>query len=120
MTYYRVIRAVDPHDIRVVTNFFTVDKKDDSLRLVVDGRKVNVLMEPPPKMELPTIHEVLEYLMNNEYALTVDGTSYFYQFGISDEVGTLFCANLSAERGNFIPVALTIHRPEGKQHAPSR
>ena len=117
MMHYKVVRAVDPHDIRVITNFFTVDKKDGSLRLVVDGRKVNILMEPPPKMELPTIYEVIDYLMSNEYALTVDGTSYFYQFGISDEVGTLFCANLAAARGSFTPVALT-RMPMGWSYAP--
>jgi len=117
LMHYRVIRAVDPHDIKVVTNFFTVDKKDETLRLVVDGRKVNVLMEPPPKMELPTIYEVIDYLMDNEYALTVDGTSYFYQFGISDEVGNLFCANLADARGDFTPVALT-RMPMGWAYAP--
>lgn len=117
LLHYKVVRAIDPRNIKVVTNFFTVDKKDETLRLVVDGRKVNVLMEPPPKMELPTIEEVVNYLMSNEYAMTVDGISYFYQFGISDEVSTLFCANLAAARGEFTPVALT-RMPMGWSYAP--
>ena len=118
LTYYKVVRAVNTRDIRVVTNFFTVDKKDLTLRLVVDGRKVNVLMKPPPNMELPEIHAVIDYLMENEYACTCDGKSYFYQVPISDEVGTMFCTNLAGTRGNFVPVAMT-KMPMGWSYAPA-
>jgi len=117
MLHYRVVRDVRQSDIKVVTNFFCVDKKDKTLRLVVDGRKVNVLMERPPRMDLPSLHSVIDYLMSNAYALQVDGTSFFYQFGISEEVGTMFCANLAAERGRFTPVALT-RMPMGWSYAP--
>ena len=117
MTSYCVVRDIRQKDIRVVTNFFCVDKKDLTLRLVVDGRKTNALMQPPPSMDLPHIHEVVAYLMSNEYALTVDGVSYFYQFGISPEVGTMFATNLSGTRGNFVPVALT-RMPMGWSYAP--
>jgi len=117
LLYYQVVRDVRQQDIRVVTNFFCVEKKDSTLRLVVDGRKVNVLMERPPRMDLPGLHEVIDYVLSNDYALQVDGTSYFYQFGISDEVGTMFCANLSAERGQFTPVAMT-RMPMGWSYAP--
>lgn len=96
---------------------FCVEKKDLSLRLVVDGRKVNVLLQPPPRMDLPGLHEVIDYVMSNEYALQVDGSSYFYQFGISEEVGSMFCANLAAERGRFFPVAMT-RMPMGWSFAP--
>jgi len=117
LVHYLVVRDVRQSEIKVVTNMFTVDKKDASLRLVVDGRKVNVLMEPPPRMELPSIQDVITYVMSNNYALTVDGTSYFYQFAISEEVGTMFCANLAAERGSFRPVAMT-RMPMGWAYAP--
>ena len=107
MTSCGVIRTVDPHDIRCVTNFFTVDKKDMSLRLVIDGRKVNLLMERPPNMELPTMESIVDYVMSNKYAMQCDGKSWFYQVPISKEVGTMFCANLADTRGKFVPVALT-------------
>jgi len=117
LIHYLVVRDIRQCDIKVVTNMFTVDKKDESLRLVVDGRKVNVLMETPPKMELPSIQDVIAYIMSNNFALTVDGSSYFYQFAISEEVGTMFCANLSAARGLFRPVAMT-RMPMGWSYAP--
>lgn len=117
MTSYCVVRDIRQKDIRVVTNFFCVAKKDLTLRLVVDGRKTNALMAPPPPMNLPHIHEVVAYLMTNEFALTVDGISYFYQFGISDEVGTMFATNLSGTRGDFVPVAMT-RMPMGWSYAP--
>jgi hypothetical protein len=68
---------------------FTVPKKDQRLRLIVDGRKVNSLMQKPPRMPIPTIHEMIDYVMDHEWALTVDGRSFFYQFPISEEVGTM-------------------------------
>ena len=115
---YGVVRNINRSEIKCVTNYFTVDKKDLTLRLVVDGRKVNLLMEKPPGMELPEMQEVINYLMSNRYALSVDGKSYFYQVPISDEVGSMFCANLAGTRGKFISVAMT-RLPMGWSYAPA-
>ena len=115
---YDVVRTINLRDIKCVTNFFTVDKKDLSLRLVIDGRKVNLLMEKPPRMEIPDMQEVINYLMSNRYALSVDGRSYFYQVPISDEVGAMFCANLSGTRGAFVSVAMK-RLPMGWSYAPA-
>ena len=104
--------------VRAITSFFTVAKKSGRLRLVVDGRRVNALMKRIPPMELPAIQEVLLYLMSNKFFCTVDGVSYFYQFGISVEVGELFCANLAGTKGEFVPVALT-RMPMGWSWAPA-
>jgi len=113
---WQVVR--EARHIRAITNYFTVVKKNGTLRLVVDARKINALMKRVPKMDLPTIQEVLLLLMTNKYFIVVDGRSYFYQFRISDEVGEFFCANLAAERGPFTTVALT-RMPMGWNWAPA-
>jgi hypothetical protein len=107
-----------PRSVRVVTNFFTVPKKSGKLRLVVDGRRVNRLMSTVPHMELPTIHEVADYLLENSFFMTVDGRSYFYQFPISEGMGEFFCANLAGTKGHFSPVCLT-RMPMGWSWAPA-
>ena len=118
MTVCGVVRTINLRDIKCVTNFFTVDKKDLSLRLVVDGRKVNMLMERPPNMELPTLESIVDYVMSNRFATQCDGKSWFYQVPISEEVGTMFCANLAGTRGEFVSVALT-RLPMGWSYAPA-
>jgi hypothetical protein len=115
---WRVVEEISLDGIRVNTNYFTVPKKDGKLRLVVDGRKVNALMHTVPRMELPGVHEVIDYVMGNNFALTVDGVSYFYQIGISPEVGTMFCANLSGSRGCFTSVRMN-RLPMGWNWAPA-
>jgi len=118
LIHYTVVRDINIKDVRCVTNFFTVDKKDKSLRLVVDGRKVNCLMEDPPKMELPSLHEVVDYIMGAKWALSVDGISYFYQIPIGEDVGSMFSAHLSENRGTFRTVCMT-RLPMGWSWAPA-
>jgi len=113
---WRVVRLTT--QVRAITNYFTVAKRNGTLRLIVDARKINNLMRRVPKMDLPTIQEVLLYLMSNKFFITVDGLSYFYQFRISDEVGNFFCANLAGERGQFTTVAMT-RMPMGWCWAPA-
>jgi hypothetical protein len=104
--------------VSAITNLFTVPKKDGSLRLVCDGRKVNAIMKPPPNMALPDIHEIIDHLLENRFFCTVDGKSFFYQFPVSDEVGSYFSANLAGTRGNFTQVSLT-RMPMGWSWAPA-
>lgn len=113
---WRVVR--ETMHVRAITNYFTVSKKNGTLRLVVDARKINALMRRVPKMELPVLNEVLLLLLCSKYFITVDGTSYFYQFHISEKVGELFCANLAGARGEFTTVALT-RMPMGWNWAPA-
>jgi len=113
---WRVVR--ETMHVRAITNYFTVAKKNGTLRLVVDARKVNALMRRVPRMELPSLNEVLLLLLCSKYFITVDGTSYFYQFHISEKVGELFCANLAGARGQFTTVALT-RMPMGWSWAPA-
>lgn len=117
LMHYGVTRTLDREHIRVIANMFTVDKKDLSLRLVCDGRKTNSLMTKPEKMAIPQIHDVIAYLMKNRYACTVDGLSYFYQFPIGEDVGTMFAAHLSGTRGAFQTVCMT-RMPMGWSYAP--
>jgi hypothetical protein len=104
--------------VSAITNLFTVPKKDGSLRLVCDGRKVNKLMNQPPKMDLPEIHNIIDFLLASRYFCTVDGKSFFYQFPISEGVGGYFSANLAGSRGSFTPVSLT-RMPMGWSWAPA-
>jgi len=113
---WKVVR--ETRHVRAITNFFTVAKKNGTLRLVVDARKINNLMRRIPKMDLPTVQEVLMLLMGSKYYITVDGTSYFYQWHIAPEVGEFFCANLAGARGTFTTVALT-RMPMGWSWAPA-
>lgn len=116
LSAWRIVRT--PKHVRAITNFFTVPKKSGKLRLVVDGRRVNKMMTTTPSMDLPSIHEFADYLLDNNYFMTVDGKSYFYQFPISEGMGEFFCANLSGSKGNFLPVALS-RMPMGWSWAPA-
>lgn len=111
--------VVEPTEhVKTITNYFTVEKKNGSLRLVVDGRKVNRMMKRIPKMLLPKITEVIEYLLNNNYFTTVDGKSYFYQIPIAECIGRFFCSNIAARRGRFTTVRMT-RLPMGWNWAPA-
>eukprot|EP00760_Papus_ankaliazontas_P003778 PhM_4_TR11647/c4_g3_i2/m.68124 len=103
---------------RAVLALFTVLKKNSKLRLVVDGRKINRIMSHTPKMELPTIPEVQTYLRDNEWFVTVDGRSYFYQCPLGEEVREFFTANLAGTRGRFERVQLC-RLPMGWSWAPA-
>lgn len=104
--------------IRAITNLFTVPKKNGALRLVVDARRVNRLMKRVPPMQLPTIPAILQRLYKCRYFATVDGKSFFYQFPLSPEVGSFFCANVSATKGTFVPFRMR-RLPMGWNWAPA-
>jgi hypothetical protein len=98
---------------------FCVEKKNATLRLILDCRWLNGLGAKPPNMHLPGIHDVLKYLLKNEWAAQVDATSWFYQFLLGTRVAKYFGARLAGHRGlQLIDVVIT-KMPMGWSWAPA-
>eukprot|EP00760_Papus_ankaliazontas_P021227 PhM_4_TR18660/c3_g2_i2/m.19851 len=110
-----VAHGTDP---KVIMPMFTVPKKDEHLRLIMDCRRLNQGFAPPPSMDLPRIHDVVDYILDHEMAAQADGRSYFYQFPLSKEVGRYFGSVLGEARGRMETVALTV-MPMGWSWAPA-
>ena len=100
-----------------VLNLFTVPKKNKSLRVVIDGRKINKLQVKPKDMQLPSILDIIDMLMSNEFCAVADAKAYFYQFPLCDVVSHYFASNLSHNRGSFKTVYCS-RLPMGWSHAP--
>eukprot|EP00760_Papus_ankaliazontas_P004068 PhM_4_TR11685/c1_g2_i2/m.76232 len=96
---YGVMRA---HEHDFGTNYmplFTVKKKDESLRLILDARHINEAFSKPPEMKLPRIHDFIQYVLQNEFCAQCDARSWFYQIPIHPEISAFFGAKLCAGRG---------------------
>jgi hypothetical protein len=92
--------VVSPGTPKLSMPMFCVPKKDPSLlRLILDCRNLNKLCAPPPSMQLPSLHEMIDYLMQNQYACQCDAKSWFYQFGLDSSLKSYFGARLGGHRG---------------------
>ncbi|MCG3775456.1 MAG: hypothetical protein JW395_2296 [Nitrospira sp.] len=80
---------------------FTTPKKNLDLRLIQDGRPINIHFAKPPEMFLPRIHDVIDRILGAEYVADADGVSYFYQIPLSPEVRDYFGCRLAGGRGLF-------------------
>lgn len=81
---------------------FKVPKSDgNTSRLIGDCRTINGLLPRPGNMELPGIHSVMKRLLSGNFMAQRDGTSYFYQFELSDEASSVFGSRVGNERGIF-------------------
>lgn len=98
---------------------FCVEKKDKTLRLILDCRFINQRCAPPPDMHLPKIHDILAYLMQNEYAAEVDARSWFYQFHLSNSVSQVFGARVGGHRGGILTDICLSRMPMGWNWAPA-
>ena len=99
---------------------FCVPKKDPALlRLILDCRILNAACKPPPPMELPTIHNMIDYIMNNEWACQSDAHSWFYQFPLCHDIMKYFGARISGSRGNELLEMCLASLPMGWSWAPS-
>ena len=85
--------------LNLVMSLFCVPKKDDTLRLILDCRTLNERCYRPPEMMLPSIHDIIDYLMKNDFACSCDGKSWFYQFHLAPEVSRYFGAHICGHRG---------------------
>ena len=87
---------------KVVLKAFVVPKKSGGQRFVVDGRKLNRIMNPPPQMHLDHITTIIDRVAHANYVVLADATSWFYQFLISPDLHTFFGVNVAGSRGQFI------------------
>ena len=95
-----VIGEAAPRDFG--TNYmpvFTVPKKDETLRLIQDGRHLNRWFDRPPSMNLPRIHDVIDTLMRNEFFAQCDAKSWFYQIPLCRDIQKYFGVVLGGGRG---------------------
>ena len=112
-----VVRRGNP---LLVMPMFTVPKKDPNLlRLILDCRILNELCKRPPEMNLPSIHEIIDYLMQNEWAVEVDFTSWFYQFLLGLGVQKYFGARLAGHRGRDLIDIVMLRMAQGWSWAPA-
>ena len=102
---YGVVKRVSARQT-VVLHAFTVPKKSAGVRFVADGRKLNKLMYRPPEMLLPKIPQVIDRVLESSWAVLADGKSWFYQFGLHEEIQAFFGINLGHQRGDFIQTRL--------------
>ena len=102
----------------VVHRTFTVPKKDSTLRLICDCRKLNRVFECPPAMHLPSIHNVIENLLDSEWMAHADARSYFYQFSLAPEIRSYFGAVLGHARGETCSIQFS-SMPMGWSWAPA-
>ena len=87
---------------------FTTPKKNGDLRLIFDCRRLNSMFEEPPRMDLPHITDVIDYIMDHELAGTSDGVSYFYQFPLHTDIQKYFSSRLGGFRGKYTDVSAKV------------
>lgn len=102
---------------RLGTALFKVPKDDKVSRLIGDLRPLNKMLPRPGKMELPTIGEVLEHLLGQNWLVQVDARSYFYQFEIHETLSEILTSKVGDARGRFMMFAWLV-MPMGFAHAP--
>ena len=90
----------------VILHAFTVEKKSGGLRFVVDGRKLNRSMGPPPQMRLPHITAVIHRIVNSNWVVLSDARSWFYQIEVDASIRPFFGVNTAGERGQFTRTVL--------------
>lgn len=87
--------------IKIFLKAFEVPKiKKLRVRLIINAIPTNDLTGDPMGMHLPTERDVEEAVLNFNYFLEVDGTSYYNQFPLTREVAAYF--GLRIGDGNFV------------------
>lgn len=89
------------------SNVVLVTKKDGSLRLCIDYRKLNAVTEPD-RYPLPRIEDILHAAKTSEYMTTLDLRSGYHQVSVSaeDQDKTAFTTPLGTFRFKRMPMGL--------------
>ncbi|XP_047027955.1 uncharacterized protein LOC124636045 [Helicoverpa zea] len=89
------------------SNVVLVGKKDGSLRLCIDYRKLNAVTEPD-RYPLPRIEDVLHAAKTSEYMTTLDLRSGYHQVSVcaEDQDKTAFTTPLGTFRFKRMPMGL--------------
>jgi hypothetical protein len=114
----KVASVVDGKAAMIEMPLFTVLKKDGTLRLIVDCRKLNAAMKRPPPMNLPSLHSLIDQLLAARYAAQADGVSYFYQIPLAEQLQKYFGTRVSGGRGRMTHLLLRC-LPMGWSWAPA-
>eukprot|EP00759_Apiculatamorpha_spiralis_P016340 PhF_6_TR22574/c2_g3_i1/m.32151 len=111
-------KVMSPGSPLVFHPTFTVPKKDDTLRLIMDCRRLNRSFAEPPAMDLPSIKVVISRILSSEWASQADAKSYFYQFPLHQDIQKYFGTRLGSARGAFEDVLMEV-MPMGWSWAPA-
>lgn len=84
---------------KIVMALFTTPKKDATLRLIQDDRPLNAVFDKPPDMNLPRLHQFIDFILEHNYMAQADAKSYFYQFLLAKDVQKYFGVRLAHGRG---------------------
>jgi len=116
---YDVIEPCEPDDIVEYISLFLVEKKDESGRLVGDGRTVNAASPRPPRMPIMTIHQFLCKMRTYRFAGQSDGKSFFYQHLLPEDGRKFFGVRIPVykKRGRILTYRLK-RLPMGWSWAP--
>jgi hypothetical protein len=74
--------------------WFGLEKDEDFFRLLADLTALNRCMKKPPAMKLPTVHEIIRLLLQQNWMGQLDARSFFFQFGLGKAIRNFFLARL--------------------------
>jgi len=119
----KLLRASVMEDVEMGTigaincPIFTVAKKNKKLRLIMDCRPTNRRHPKPPKMEIPSLHDFITHVMENEIAGSCDAKCFFYQVPIPHRLRSCFTTKIKHARGGHKRLQMTT-LPMGWSWAP--
>jgi hypothetical protein len=113
-----VASLVDGSETLVEMPLFTIEKKDGSLRLILDCRNLNKVMAVPPPMKLPPLHDFIDTVLQAGVASQADGVSYFYEIPLAPPLQKYFGSRVAGARGHIFNVVMN-SLPMGWSWAPA-
>ena len=110
----------EPGQVHCALSIFQVLKKNGKARLVMNAKPVNEFFKSPPNMELPSIHEVIDFVLSNEVAATADARAFFYQLPLPPLLRRYFGVRVpTASRGRSFDTFEFKKIPMGWSWAPA-
>ena len=86
----------------------------------MNAKPVKEFFKSPPNMELPSIHEVIDFVLSNEVAATADARAFFYQLPLPLLLRTYFGVRVpTASRGRSFDTFEFKRIPMGWSWAPA-
>ena len=106
------IEPIDP----CYAKWFGIEKDEATFRLLADATPLNQCMLPPPKMFLPSIHDIITTLLEKKWAGQLDARSFFFQFPLGEPVRNYFGAKFGTKNMEILVRALVLLM--GWNHSP--
>ena len=85
-----IIEEHAEHEIHTMMALFAVLKKNGKGRLIANAKAVNRYFREPFKMELPSLHSYIDYIMQAEVAAVADARCFFYQIPLPEKLKPFF------------------------------